>query len=364
MDEREYLIGLNLVLSQQKSSFHNLISTFGSAKEVFRQRRSNFSSVKGIGEQTAENILNLSVENEVEKEILGAEKLGARIITLADDFPVNLKSIFDPPPVLYVKGEILREDLLSLGVVGTRLATTYGETATRRLVGELVDRGFTIVSGLARGIDQLAHQTALKQNGRTIAVLGNGLRLYYPPENRKLQDRIPESGAVISQFPLKTRSEKYNFPIRNQTISGLSLGTLVVEAGEKSGALITAICSLEIGRDVFAVPGKIDSPKSKGTNYLIKQGAKLVETADDIVSELSVEVQQALQPKKGYQKELILNLAKDEQQVFDLIREEEIHIDSVSSQVGLPTHLVSGILVRLEIKGLIRQLAGKLFVRS
>lgn len=365
MNEREYLIGLNLVLSQQKSSMHRLLEALGSARAVFRQSADHLSSVKGVGAQSAQNILQLKTEKEVEKEIREAERAGVEIITLFDDpYPINLKSIFDPPPVLYIKGKILREDLISVAVVGTRTPTSYGENAARKIVGELVERGFTIISGLARGIDRLAHVTALTQKGRTLAVLGNGIRIYYPPENRKLQDKIPESGAVISQFPLSTRSEKFNFPIRNQTICGLSLGTLVVEAAEKSGALITAANSVENGREVFAVPGKIDSPKSKGTNHLIKQGAKLVESADDIVSELSEEVRQALKPKRGDQRELVLHLPKDEEQVLKVIENEEIHIDTISSLVRLPAHLVSGILVRLEIKGLIRQLVGKFFIRS
>ncbi len=217
------------------------------------------------------------------------KKLNLNVLTRQDDeYPQNLKNILYPPIVLYVKGRLKPQDCNSIAIVGSRLASFYGLSCAEKLAGELANYGLTVVSGMARGIDTASHRGALKQNGRTIAVIGSGFNRIYPPENKGLCEEIAGSGAVISEFPIDTPPEKENFPRRNRIISGLSLGVVVVEAARNSGALITADFALEQGREVFALPGKVDSSTSFGTNELIKQGAKLVSCVDDIIEEFAL----------------------------------------------------------------------------
>jgi DNA processing protein len=279
-----------------------------------------------------------------------------------EDYPKNLKNIYDPPPLIFFKGQIKPEDRKAIAVVGSRKTSSYGRLVTESLVESLASGGITIVSGLARGIDSISHQVALKAKGRTIAVLGSGLDIIYPPENKKLADKIAENGAVISEFLLGTKPEGTNFPKRNRIISGLCLGVVIVEAGPKSGALLTAQHALEQNREVFAVPGDIRSQGSKGTNNLIKQGAKLVSSIDDILIELN-ELTSA--PAKAERISMLEQaLPKEEKDIFRLLSQEPYHIDKISKELGLRSSEALSFLLSLELKGLVKQLPGKVFARA
>lgn len=291
------------------------------------------------------------------------------VVTLADPcYPRSLRWIPDPPLVLYTRGTLRPEDGLAVAVVGSRRPSNYGKLMAQRLSTELVQHGFTVVSGLARGIDSLAHQGSLQAGGRTVAVLGSGINVIYPPENRRLCDTISDQGAVLSEFPLDTKPDRWNFPRRNRIISGLALGTLVVEAAANSGALHTARHALEQGREVFAMPGRIDVPNSRGTHSLIKQGAKLVEGINDILAEFPEAVQVSASQHQSAltcppKPRTTADLSAEEAQVLALIQPEETHIDALIHASQLPAHVVASILVTLELRGLIRQFPGKFFAR-
>ncbi len=265
--------------------------------------------------------------------------------------------MFNPPPVLYLRGGLATEDGLAIAVVGTRLVSSYGRQVTEAIVPELARSGVTVVSGLARGVDSLAHRLALDSGGRTIAVLGCGVDVNYPAENARLASAIAERGAVISEYALGMPPDAANFPPRNRIISGLSLATLVVEAGETSGALITADFANEQGRDVMAVPGSLFSPRSRGTNALIQQGAKLVTCATDILEELNVAaVPQQLEIKQLIPQDPV------EAAICALLSAEPVHIDTIGRGTGLPIATVSSTLAVMELKGLVRQVGGMNYV--
>jgi DNA processing protein len=284
-------------------------------------------------------------------------KSGARLVTLLDDaYPPLLKEIPDPPPYLYLKGE-LPPPAQTIAVVGSRRASDYGLAATRRLTADLSASGVTIVSGLAQGIDAAAHKAALQSGGATIGVLGCGIDIVYPSANRNLYREMAEHGAIVTEFAPGTPPEAPNFPRRNRIISGLSRGVLVVEAAERSGSLITARFALEQGREVFAVPGSINSQASRGANCLIKQGAKLVESVADIIAELSPPGQ-AL-PVWARQQQFSLN--PDEETLCNLLGTGPLHIDELTVRSGLTASAVSVMLLRLELLGAIVQLSGKNF---
>ena len=292
-----------------------------------------------------------------------------RVTTLVEaDYPEALRWIPEPPPVLYIWGTLRHEDCLAVAVVGSRKPSPYGQLAAQRLSAELAQYGFTVVSGLARGVDSLAHQGALQAGGRTIAVLGSGINVVYPPEHRRLYEAIRDQGAVVSEFPFDTKPDRWNFPRRNRIISGLTLGTLVVEASDQSGSLHTARHALEQGREVFAVPGRIDVPSSRGTNNLIKRGAKLVEGIDDILEELPEAVRRAVRqrgtaPGRRTQRQMPTDLTPDEARILALVPPEETHIEAIIHASQLPAQAVASILLTLELRGLVRQFPGKFFVR-
>lgn len=280
-------------------------------------------------------------------------------------YPANLRYIYDPPEILYVNGEIVREDSIAIAVVGSRRATYYGIKHAEKLGFELAARGITVISGLARGVDSAAHRGALKAKGRTIAVLGSGLNMIYPYENEKLANDIRQNGAVISEFPLEMQPLRQNFPRRNRIISGLSLGVVVVEAAKRSGALITADCAAEQGREVFALPGKIDSFTSYGTHSLIKQGAKLIESTEDIIEELEpLKVAQAQQSKSESKSKLALNLPDEEGKIYSCLSSDALPLDEIMEKVNLPYGRLLTSLLKLEYKKLVKELAGKQFVRT
>ncbi|HCG76539.1 MAG: DNA-protecting protein DprA [bacterium (Candidatus Ratteibacteria) CG_4_10_14_3_um_filter_41_18] len=366
MDERKKgWIGLNLVDTLGPVRIRNLLKRFKEPKKVFNATISELLEIPGISRNVAERIKDFSVAR-LEKELSLMEEMGLSVITLEDqDYPANLKLIYAPPAVLYIQGEIKAKDRLAIAVVGTRRCSYYGRKTANSLSYELVNRGFTIVSGMARGIDTEVHKGALKAGGRTIAVLGSGLARIYPGENKNLSKEIAQSGAVISEFPLLTSPERGNFPRRNRIISGLSLGLVVIEAPNKSGALITADFALEQGREVFAIPGNVDQPTSSGTLHLIKQGAKLVTQVDDIIEELGALINLLPKKKEEQGKKRIsggLGLKEREQEIYQLLTISPRHIDEIIKESNFPASVALSALMTLELKGLVKQLPGKFYV--
>ncbi len=365
-DIKDWLL-LNMIPGVGSLTFQRLIKFFGSPSKVLGAPLKELAMVRGITPAVCQSIVENRAKIKIDKELELIEKHDCKIVTIEDqEYPQNLKAIHDPPPLLYVKGKLANSDSNSIAVVGTRNATTYGKTVAEKLSGQLASRGITIVSGLAHGIDTYAHKGALDAGGRTIAVLGNGLDIIYPAENAKLFEEIACSGAIISELPMRAQPRKEMFPQRNRIISGMSLGTLVIEAPRQSGALITADLALEQGRDVFAVPGQIFSEASRGTNWLIKQGAKLVDSIEDVLEEL---------PSSSFRKPLEDNLetedmmiesqlSQDEKTVWNVISSSPIHIDDISKRSNLPVFKVCSVLVMLELKGLVQQLSGKMFIRK
>ena len=360
-------IALNMIPGVGGSVFKRLVDSFGSPKAVLSASRKELGRIRGLTPLVCQAIEEYRDRVPIERELDLIQKHNVKVITIRDDsYPANLKAIYDPPQVLYVKGEILPGDSFSVSVVGTRTASAYGKMAAERLSKQLASRGITIVSGMAYGVDTAAHKGALEAGGRTIAIVGNGVDIVYPSGNVGLCEEIVKSGAVVSEFAMSSPPLRGNFPRRNRLISGIALGTLVVEAPERSGALLTADFALEQGREVFAVPGQIFSEVSKGTNNLIKQGAKLIQSVDDIIDELP----NRLGEKPGTEdntwkdEQIESQLAGDEKAVWKAISASPIHIDDVSKVAGLPSYKVSVSLVTLELKGLIRQLPGKMFARK
>lgn len=332
---------------------------FGSLAEAWRAPRGELMAA-GLDSRVADAIVAARPRLSPHQEVEALARAGVQAITLdSPAYPRRLREIYSPPPVLYVRGELLPEDELALGVVGTRRATMYGREATEMLVGGLVTNCLTIVSGLARGIDTVAHRAALTAGGRTIAVLGSGLDIIYPSENARLARDIAERGAVVSEYPLGTKPDAANFPARNRIISGLSLGVLVIEAGDGSGALITADFALEQNREVFAVPGPIFARSSQGTNRLIQQGAKLVLSTNDILTELNL-----TSAPQQLEMRAILAETPAEAALVRVLSQEPMHIDEVCRQSGLPVAEVSSTLTMLELKGSVRHLGGMHYIRT
>jgi DNA processing protein len=365
MTQLEALVSLNLVGEIGSIRLKKLLDYFGKPENILKASQDKLMAVSGIGPEISAKIKSLKKED-LDKEFTLAKKLGLRIMTIDDkDYPKDLKNIYDPPIVLYVKGELIEEDKYSIGIVGSRRASFYGLAKAEEFAFALADIGFTIISGMARGIDSSSHRGALKRGGRTIAVIGSGFKHIYPAENKKLAEEISRSGAVISEFPIDTLPLKQNFPRRNRVISGLSLGLLVVEAARNSGALITADFALEQGRDVFALPGKVDSHTSFGTNELIKQGAKLVSCVDDILEELNMPISKVsrIEEKPQEPPEFRLNHT-EENLVYGLISNQSIQLDELVEKTNLDIPRISGILLKLQMRNLVRQLPGKQFIRS
>ena len=341
--------------------FVSLVNHFGTPGKVLKATGKALSEVPEIGKETANNIKTKVDWTKTDEQIELLKKFGFSFLTYKDEnYPENLKSIYDFPPFLFIKGEIKREDKKALAIVGTRLASFYGKSITEKIAKELSLRGITIVSGMARGIDSISHISALEQKGRTIAIFGSGLDIVYPPEHKDLAERIAQNGACISEFLLGTAPLAENFPKRNRLISGLSLGVIIVEAPKKSGALLTAECALEQNREVFAVPGNIGSKRSEGTNWLIKQGASLVTSVDDILKELEGIL---AVPQREIKKEVIGSLSPEEQKIYQLLTSEPYHIDKIAKDSQMNTAQALSTLLSLELKDLVKQLSGKMFVR-
>ena len=286
MDSREAFVALNMIEHVGPVRARTLLEHFGDAPKILSAPKSALLRVRNIGEETAEAITGWEKSVDLAGELKRIADFGCHILIASDDnYPASLREIYDPPLVLYVQGELSAKDKNAVAMVGSRQTTHYGIETARKLAYQLAYVGVTVVSGGARGIDTAAHQGALSANGRTIAVLGTGINLIFPPENNELYERIAANGAIITQFPFNRPADKQSFPIRNRIVAGMTLGTVVVEASLSSGALITANFATEYGRQVFAVPGRIDSPRSKGCHDLIKKGAKLCEGVEDILSE-------------------------------------------------------------------------------
>ena len=342
-------------------TFKKLAAHFADPTAAFSSTVSELSAIDGLDASVIEGLLRFAQWQEVEQEIRRVEQAGATLIPFtAAAYPPRLRMIADPPPLLYAKGRLCAEDNKAVAVIGSRSASEYGRRVARNLCRELASLGFTVVSGMARGLDGAAHEATLSAGGRTIAVLGSGVDRPYPPEHEELYHQISENGAVLSDFPMGTGPLAFNFPARNRLISGLSLGVVVVEATEKSGSLITAALALEQGREVFAVPGEVGASRSRGTHRLIRQGAKLVETAADIIEEIAPQLlNRARVCATGAQRALPQQARAEARRVLALLQERSAQIDEVIERSGLSPAQVSEVLLELELQGYVRQLAGK-----
>lgn len=367
MDSREALVALNMIGHVGPVRLRQLLEYFGEAPAILQASKSQLLGVQGIGNETAEAIAAWEGTIDLAGELKRISEFGCHILTSSDeDYPALLRQIYDPPIVLYVKGSLISRDKNGVAMVGSRMTTHYGLEVARKLGYQLAYVGVTVVSGGARGIDTAAHQGALNAKGRTVAVLGTGINIVFPAENAELFERIAANGAVVTQFPFNRKADKQSFPIRNRIVAGMTLGTVVVEANLTSGALITSNFAVEYGRQVFAVPGRIDSPRSKGCHELIKKGAKLCEGAEDILSEFEYLFPATNRPAGVSETGTLpaLVLSETEQRAYDALSKEESNIDEVIRHSGLPASAASVALLSLEMKRLIRQLPGKMFVRN
>jgi DNA processing protein len=368
MDSREALIALNLIEHVGPVRARSLLEHFGDAPAILAASKSQLLRVRSIGEETAEAIASWEKTIDLPGELKRIAESGCHVLISSDEnYPASLREIYDPPLVLYVKGELTAKDKNAVAMVGSRMTTHYGLETARKLAYQLAYVGVTVVSGGARGIDTAAHQGALSAKGRTVAVLGTGINLIFPPENAELFERIAANGAVITQFPFNRPADKQSFPIRNRIVAGMTLGTVVVEANLTSGALITANFATEYGRQIFAVPGRIDSPRSKGCHDLIKKGAKLCEGVEDILCEFEYLFPASNRPASASATGVLpaLELNENEQKVFSVVPAgDETGIDDVIRASGLPSSAVSVALFSLEMKRLVKQLPGKMFVRN
>ncbi len=360
MNELEAMIHINSIEKIGAVKFSNLLKKFGSAKKIVTASMSDFMQVEGMNNSIAESVLNFSSAS-IEKELALIKKEKLKIIDFNNkDYPNNLRNIYSPPILFYVKGDLLKRDENAIAIVGSRRATYYGLSTAERLAYKLASLGVTIVSGMARGIDTAAHKGALKAKGRTIAVLGSGFKHIYPPENKEISEKIAKKGAVISEFPMDISPLRQNFPKRNRIISGLSKGVVVVEAAKRSGALITADFALEQGREVFAVPGKIESANSAGVHNLIKQGAKLVDDIEDIVEELNLDFSNVIKKQMVDSKQINIQ----EKEIISLLENGPMYIDNLSKKSKVKVDKLLEILIKLQIKGIIKELPGKEFIKS
>jgi len=356
-------LALHLVPGLGNMAFKKLLERFGDPSQVLQAKPTDLAQVEGLHRQVVQGIVQRRFSQDPQSVLRDLETEGARMVIFSDpEYPEPLREIHDPPMVLYTKGLTIPGKATFVAVVGSRNATPYGVKTAENLAQGLARRGLGIVSGLARGIDSAAHWGCLSGRGFGVGVLGTGIDAVYPPSNKKLFDVMVEKGALITEFPLKTPPEPKNFPIRNRLISALSRGVIVVEATMKSGSLITASMALEQGREVFAVPGSVHSFKSKGCHFLIKQGASLVENADDVLDQLGLNYAYA-EKKDSYTEPPLPPLEENEKKVYDLLGDYPVHIDDIVRDGNMEPGTASAVLMRMELKGVVRQLPGKLFVR-
>jgi DNA processing protein len=335
----------------------NLLERFRTPEGIFGANHKELVAVAGVNEELARAIVSYQRSPATAALIEKAKGLGVQVVSYLDDaFPANLKGVAHMPPVLFIRGEIKESDSIAVAVVGTRRPSHYGAQMAEKLGRELGAAGITVVSGLARGVDTLAHRGALAAGGRTIAVLGCGIDVYYPPENRQLCEAIVQAGAVLSEYPLGMEPLAMNFPKRNRVISALSKVVVAVEAGERSGVLNTCAWAKEQGREVFAVPGRVGEERSVGTNRLIRDGAKILTATEDVLERLGIKT--AIMPRKE------VALADAERLVLEVIKAEPVHIDEICESLGMPMAELLNLLFQLEIKEMVKQLPGKFFVRA
>lgn len=357
MDAKCYWIGFNLVKGIGSVRLQGLLDFFGSL-EIAWQAPADALRAAGLSQKLVENMVQVRHGADLEQIYENILKKGIQVLTWDEDaYPRRLKNIDQPPPVIYVRGTLAAEDDYAVAIVGTRRCTIYGRQVTEELAAYLAQNGITVVSGLARGIDTFAHQAALNAGGRTLAVLGCGVDIIYPPENRRLGEQVIASGALVSDYAPGTRPDGPNFPPRNRIISGLTLATVVVEAGATSGALITAEFAANQGREVFAVPGNINAPHSLGTNRLIQQGAHPLLKMEDVLEVLNLEKAVEHQAAR-----LVLPANETEAQLLRILTTEPQHVDEIVARSALPVESVSATLAMMELKGMVRQVGGMNYV--
>lgn len=359
MDPLAYWIGFNKVRGIGAARLRALLDYFGSVEKAWNAPGDALREI-GLDRRSSANLLETRSKLDLAAELTKIKQARVDVLTWEDPrYPARLMAINDPPPVLYLRGELRPEDDWAVAIVGTRRASAYGKEAARVLAGDLARAGATVVSGLAVGIDAQAHRAALEAGGRTLAVLGCGVDIIYPWENKQLADDIVQHGALISEYALGAKPEASNFPPRNRIISGLSRGIVVVEAGEQSGALITAAFAADQGRDVFAVPGSIFARNSQGTNRLIRDGATPVLSANDVLEALNLTA-----VAQQVEAQMLFPADETEAQLFAQLAEEPLHVDEVSRAVGLPIATVTSTLALMELKGLVRQVGSMSYIRA
>ena len=362
MQNREAYVVLNMIEGLGPVSVRRLIEGLGSPEAILEADRDELMQVRGVGGKLAQNIITRRDGIDADAEVRKAAKEDIRIVTpLDEEYPQALKAIHDPPLALYVRGEILPEDAKAIGIVGSRSTGHYGLSAADRIAYQLGQVGFTVVSGLARGTDTAAHSGALKSGGRTLAVLGGAIDCLYPPENEALAAKIAKHGAVVSEYPMGRQADRMTFPYRNRIISGLSMGVLLVESGLKGGSMHTADAAMEQGRTVFALPGRIDTPGARGPHRLIKNGAKLVESVDDILEEYEflIPPSEREAPEAATAARPDVPMTEVESTILEALWDEPLDVDSLAREAGLKSQELSGILLGLEMKRVVRMLPGR-----
>ena len=358
-------LALYLVQGLGNIGAHCLLKAFSDPANIFDARVADLTSVDGINETVARNIVSRKFALDPEEEMKRIERAEGRIIPFhSPEYPALLKEIHDPPVILYAKGKTIPYESTFVAIVGSRNPTHYGRKVAAEIARDIAGAGLGVVSGMARGIDGAAHWGCLKGKGFTIGVVGTGLDVIYPRVNKKLFEAVWEQGTVITEFPMRTPPEPRHFPIRNRIISGMAKGVVVVEATRRSGSLITAGQALEQGRDVFAVPGSVFSPKSGGTHYLIKQGAKLVERAEDVLEEIYPERSLGGLMSGEHLLKAHEDMTELEEKIYELLADYPKHIDELVRELNLDAGQLSAILLNLELYGLVKQLPGKMFVRA
>ena len=357
LDPRMYWVGFNMVKGIGAVRFKALLDAFGSAETAWNASHEALLDA-GLSRKVVESFQRVRKGVVLEQVWERIQSFGAVVLTWDDEeYPRHLKEIDQPPPVLYVRSSLQPEDEWAVAIVGTRRVTSYGRQVAEEVATTLARSGVTIVSGLARGVDSIAHQAAINAGGRTLAVLGNGVDLVYPPENRRLAAQIIEHGALVSDYALGTPPDGINFPPRNRIISGLSLAVIIIEAGQTSGALITASFAAEQGRDVFAVPGNINAPQSQGTNRLIRDGAQPLLSPQDVLEALNLTMVTEHQAVR-----VALPSDPVESRLYKVLSHEPKHVDEIRNQVELPIETVSATLAMMELKGMVRQVGGMNYV--
>jgi DNA processing protein len=357
MEDKRYWVGFTLVKGIGAVRLQALLNHFGDVETAWNAALSDLVAA-GLSSKLAERVVQVRNSLNLDEYMVQVEKNKIQVLTWDDnDYPAHLKEIDQPPPVLYLRGDVTAEDSWAVGIVGTRAVTPYGRQVTEELATVLAQNGVTVVSGLARGVDAIAHTAALKAGGRTLAVLGSGVDRIYPPEHRSMAEKISLQGGVISDYAPGTPPESANFPPRNRIISGLSMAVVVVEAGDTSGALITAEFAVDQGRDVFAVPGSVYAPQSKGSNRLIANGARILLQPTDVLEALDL-------TRNVERREIRRAVPSDatEAALLDFLSAEPAHVDDIRAHLGLPIEKISSALTMMELKGMVRQVGGMNYV--